>query len=102
MRQSPNLANVFEIEGNPIAFSCLQPGQVFMVAEEQVNHYWRTPVHNWQPYLSSIVYRKESEKTVQRLMTQFPTPLESVADENLVVYPVRFIGRVSQQSHDQQ
>lgn len=102
MRQSPNLAGVFELEGNPVPFRDMPIGQFFMVTEEQVNHYWRTPVHNWQSYLSSIVYRKESESIVQRLMTQFPIPLEPIGNEDQIVYPVRFNCSGSQKSHSQQ
>lgn len=87
------LASVFIEDGEPAAFRALPVGSVFMVADSaQMNRYWRTPKQSWQPYLSSIVFRKESCHQVQRLMTAMPTPLEAVSEQDLIVYPVRFIG----------
>lgn len=90
--ESVNLAEVFEAVGKPMPFKDLEVGEVFMVpGTAQFNHYWRSPKHKWQPYKSSIVFRKESDSTIQRLMTQFPAPVEQAASTELLVQPVRFI-----------
>ena len=88
----PELAEVFEIVGEGVAFSKLPDNTLFMIESIGGNCYWRTQHHAWSPYKSSLVFRKKDKGTVQRLMDSLPVPPERVTDVGVMCWPVNFAG----------
>ena len=91
-QESITTSNVFELIGEPKHYHALPADTLFMIEETQINNYWKTKKKDWQPYISSIVFKKIWATSVQRYMTPIPTPIEHVADIYMVCYPVKFIG----------
>ena len=91
MNKMPELADVFEQIGEGVPFSQLSNDTLFMIEDTAINYYWRTQHHGWRPYQSSIVFRKKSEASVQRLMTALPVPPEQVTDTSIICWSVRLL-----------